>query len=231
MSKTLNQLVQNITEEEVKNLEQLSVKEELQRISQSKEGLKSLATAFYFVRYDFCRLNFVVGARCCSHESLWGGLARNLYEELGGKKGVSHNQLYRDFLVSVDAPGEDDLQEPEFAQQFNFAWDKFCRESSLAEALAAIAIYEIFDVPDYQLLLQVMQEAKVKQTGLHFFQVHAVAQHFEMFEETMTWLFEQEGGEAAFQKAKEFVFQTQTQMWSGLIDHLQEVTQTSLCLV
>ncbi|MCC3422944.1 MAG: iron-containing redox enzyme family protein [Microcoleus sp. PH2017_01_SCD_O_A] len=222
-------LVEIMVYEEDSILDKLAVEADLSKLSSKVDGLKRFAEAFYFVRYDFCRLNFIVGERCCTNEFLWAGLARNLYEELGGKNGLSHNQLYRDFLSCVDARPENSLQEPEFARHFNFAWETFCRKAPLAEALSAIAIYEIFDVPDYQLLLRVMKKADVSQLGLRFFQVHAAAEHFGMFEDVVSWLREQEGGESAFNRAKEFVFQTQTEMWRGLIAHLQE--QTTDCCV
>lgn len=222
-----NTLVNNILLEEQRILSELAVESDLNKLSNNSEGLRSFAEAFYFVRYDFCRLNFIIGERCCSNEFLWAGLARNLYEELGGKNGVSHNQLYRDFLSCVGAHAENFLQEPEFARQFNLDWEKFCRQAPLAEALSAIAIYEIFDVPDYQLLLRVIKKADVPQQGLRFFQVHAVANHFEMFEDIVSWLREQEGGEESFNRAKDFVFQTQTEMWRALIEHLQG--QATLC--
>jgi pyrroloquinoline quinone (PQQ) biosynthesis protein C len=202
-------------------IQELMLDEELGDIVMTPAGLRRFSEAFYFVRYDFCRLNFIVGERCCNNELLWSGLARNLYEEMGGKNGISHNVLYRDFLSSVGAGEESTLKEPEFARQFNASWESFCREASLAEAISAIAIYEIFDVPDYQLLLRVMKKAGVAQQGLKFFHVHAVANHFEMFEDVIPWLQTQEGGEAAFSKAREFVFHTQTKMWRGLVDHLQ----------
>jgi pyrroloquinoline quinone (PQQ) biosynthesis protein C len=217
-----NVLVNEIVCEEEYILSELAVETDLNNLSINLEGLRNFAESFYFVRYDFCRLNFIVGERCCSNEFLWAGLARNLYEELGGKGGVSHNQLYRDFLSSVNARPEKSLQEPEFAHQFNLAWETFCREAPLSEALSAIAIYEIFDVPDYQLLLRVMKKAGIPQRGLRFFQVHAVANHFEMFEDVMAWLGEQESKKGDFKRAKEFVFHTQTKMWRGLIEHLRD---------
>jgi pyrroloquinoline quinone (PQQ) biosynthesis protein C len=219
-----NMLIESIVYEEEFILEKLKLEYEIMNILNSLNGLNQFAESFYFVRYDFCRLNFILGERCCTNEFLWAGLVKNLYEELGGKSGRSHNQLYRDFVSCVDARPENAWQEPEFARQFNLAWETFCRKAPLAEALSAIAIYEIFDVPDYQLLLRVMKKAGVSQRGLRFFQVHAVANHFEMFEDVVSWLREQEGGEEAFSRAKEFVFQTQTEMWCGLIAHLQEKT-------
>ncbi|WP_264322506.1 iron-containing redox enzyme family protein [Zarconia navalis] len=210
-------------------LKELAVEKSLYCLTCDFEGLKRFAEAFHFVRYDFCHLNFIVGERCCDREFLWGGLAKNIYEELGGKNGQSHNQLYRDFLASIGAREDVFLEEPEFASQYNRALQTYCRQAPIPEALFAIAIYEAFDIPDYQLLLRVVKQAGVSQQGLRFFQVHAVANHFEMFEDVVTWLRQQEGGETAFHRAKEFVFKIQTKMWCGLIEHLQE--QTTDCCV
>lgn len=213
--------VDEISSREESVIQELMLEKEFGNIVAETDGLKKFAETFYFVRYDFCRLNFIVGERCCTNEFLWSGLAKNLYEEMGGKNGVSHNQLYRDFLQCAGAEKEGQIEEPEFAREFNQSWETYCRKSSLAEVLSAIAIYEIFDVPDYQLLLQVMKKANVPQQGLKFFNVHAVSNHFEMFEDVVSWLKDQESGEESFDRAKEFVFQTQTKMWRGLVEHLQ----------
>jgi pyrroloquinoline quinone (PQQ) biosynthesis protein C len=186
-----------------------------------KNGLVDFGEVFHFIRYDFCRLNFIIGARCCNNERLWAGLAKNLMEELGGKHGITHNQLYRDFLQSIGARPEEKLECPKFAQDFNNTWEEFTRNAPLMEALSAIAIYEIFDVPDYRLFLEVLEQAKVPEAGLTFFRVHANAHHFEMFEDTVEWILQQEGGQEAFDKATEFVFETQRKMWIGLTECLQ----------
>ncbi|MEL6159893.1 MAG: iron-containing redox enzyme family protein [Cyanobacteria bacterium J06627_32] len=214
------ELVAEIATKEKTVLKELALQERLKEAVATENGIIKFAEAFYSVRYDFCRLNFIVGERCCNNEVLWSGIAKNLYEELGGKSGLSHNQLYRNFLSCVGARQEGSFQDPEFARRFNLSWEVFCRQSSIEEALLAIAIYEIFDVPDYQLLLEVMDDRKVPKKGLTFFKVHAVSEHFSMFEDTVAWLKKQEGGEKAFVKAKNFVFQTQTRMWKELLDHL-----------
>jgi hypothetical protein len=224
MLNSLNLIVESIINEEKSVLAELDLENYLSREVQDPEKLKQFAQIFYFVRYDFCRLNFILGERCGTNEFLWAGLARNLYEELGGKSGDSHNKLYQDFLASIGCDPEESLPRPEFTHQFNLTLENYCRNAPLSEALSAIAIYEIFDIPDYQVLLRVMKKAGVSQQGLRFFQVHAVANHFELFEDILPWLKEQEGGEAAFARAKDVVFQTQTQMWRGLMVHLQELS-------
>jgi pyrroloquinoline quinone (PQQ) biosynthesis protein C len=184
-------------------------------------GLIEFGEYFYFIRHEFCKLNFIVGARCSNDEMLWSGLAKNLIEELGGKNGITHNQLYRDFLKSIGARTEDKLECPAFAKEFNVSWEEFARTAPLMEALSAIAIYEIFDVPDYQMFLEILERAKVPEEGLIFFRVHANAHHFEMFEDTVAWILTQEGGQEAFDRAKDFVFETQRKMWIGLTECLQ----------
>ncbi len=224
----LSFLVQEILREEETILQKLELEKIFTNVTSNPYGLKKFAENFYFIRYDFCRLNFIVGERCCHNEVLWSGLAKNLIEELGGKKGVSHNHLYRDFLSCVGIKSEDELIEPDFAAQFNQSWETFCRTSSVAEALSAIAIYEIFDKPDYQLLFNIMKNVGIPPRGLRFFQVHSVAEHFEMFEDTISWLMTQEGGEEAFITSKNFVFQTQQKMWLDLLESLTHVKQTVL---
>jgi pyrroloquinoline quinone (PQQ) biosynthesis protein C len=219
---TLSQIVETVIAKEESNLIELDVKARILQAISDPSRLRKFAEAFYFVRYDFPRINFIVGERCGVNELLWRGIAGNLIEELGGKNGPSHNQLYRDFLSCVGIDNERSLQEPLFANKFNTHWESFCRNASLEEALSAIAIYEIFDQPDYQLLLDVLQEANVDQRGLRFFYVHAVAKHFEMFEDTVKWLMDQENGQAAFESAMKFVFTTQREMWKGLLEDLSD---------
>jgi pyrroloquinoline quinone (PQQ) biosynthesis protein C len=221
-NKGLAQLVESVFLKEELLIEEVGIKSLLRNYILKTEGLQSFAESFYFIRADFCCLNFTIGERCHSDERLWSGLARNLMEELGGHGGQSHNQLYRNFLSSVGARNEQELQSPEFAKVFNNSWRSFAKNAPLMEALSAIAIYEIFDAPDYKLFLDVLTEAKVPEEGLHFFRVHANAHHFAMFEDTITWLMEQEGGEQAFANASEFVFDTQRKMWLGLIECLQQ---------
>ena len=213
-------LVKTILTEEETILRELELESRLSKLTSTAEGLRKFAEYFYFIRYDFCRLNFIVGERCCHNEFLWSGLAKNLIEELGGKNGISHNQLYRNFLTCAGIASEQELKEPDFAARFNQSWETFCRTSSVAEALSAIAIYEIFDKPDYKLLLNVMKNAGIPKQGLIFFQVHSAAEHFEMFEDIISWLMIQDGGEKAFINGRNFVFETQKRMWLDLLESL-----------
>jgi pyrroloquinoline quinone (PQQ) biosynthesis protein C len=221
MSKLFN-LVEDIIAEEEAVLRQLDIENCLHRVVSKADGIRQFAEIFYFVRCDFPTLNFIVGERCGVNEFLWSGLARNLIEELGDRNTPSHNQLYRDFLSCVGANTKCLVDEPTFASQFNKTWKIFCREAPLEEALSAIAVYEIFDQPDYKLFLRAMQKAGVPETGLHFFQVHASAEHFGMFEDIVSWLREQPGGQEAFTRGKEFVIQTQKKMWLGFMESLQK---------
>jgi pyrroloquinoline quinone (PQQ) biosynthesis protein C len=213
----LSNLVQEIIVEEEAILKELDIENRLYKAVDTSYGLKQFAKVFYFIRCDFPTLNFIVGERCGVNEFLWSGLAKNLIEELGNGNTPSHNQLYRNFLSCVEVSTEDLAKEPLFSFQFNETWRKFCREAPLEEALSAIAVYEIFDQPDYKLFLRTMQKAGVSEAGLHFFHVHAAAEHFEMFEDIVSWLREQPGGKDAFARGKEFVIKTQKKMWLGLI--------------
>ncbi|NJO93538.1 MAG: iron-containing redox enzyme family protein [Hydrococcus sp. RM1_1_31] len=165
----LSNLVKEVIAEEEAILIELDVENRLCEVVTKSEGLKQFARLFYFVRCDFPTLNFIVGERCGTNEFLWSGLARNLIEELGDGKAPSHNQLYRNFMDCVGASTKDLVDEPLFSSKFNENWRKFCRESPLEEALSAIAVYEIFDQPDYKLFLRAMQKAGVPEAGLDFF--------------------------------------------------------------
>jgi pyrroloquinoline quinone (PQQ) biosynthesis protein C len=217
----INELVSQILSQEESLIEEMKVRSFLEIFVADGANLKSFAEIFYFIRTDFCGLNFMVGERCHSNERLWAGLVRNLVEELGERGGQSHNQLYKNFLSSVNTEIEPHSKSPKFAENFNALWRNFAKTAPLMESLSAIAIYEIFDIPDYQMFLDILTKASVSEKGLHFFRVHANAHHFAMFEDTIVWLMEQDGGEQAFANANKFVFDTQRAMWAGLIECLQ----------
>jgi pyrroloquinoline quinone (PQQ) biosynthesis protein C len=212
----LSNLVEEIIAEEEAVLANLQIEKFLAGFVSSSEGKKRFAEIFYFVRADFPTLNFIVGERCGNNDFLWAGLARNLVEELGGGTKQSHNQLYRNFLNCVGSKTELLGDEPDFSADFNQSWRIFCREAPLPEVLSAIAVYEIFDQPDYKLFLRVLTNADIPEVGLRFFQVHALAEHFDMFEDIVVWLREQPGGYEAFEAGRKFVIQTQQKMWLGL---------------
>ncbi len=180
----------------------------------------AFAEAFYFIRVNFVHLNFLLGARCPTHELYWGGLAHNLMEEMGGEHGPAHNELYRWFLQDAGITGEDSLRRPAFAAKFDDEWDDFVQNAPLEEALGAVAVYEILDNPDYQMLLNVMSRAGVSPRGLAFFQVHAKAAHFELFEDYFRHVSQKPGGMDSLHRANDFVFRTQRDMWAGLLDNV-----------
>ena len=211
-----------ITNAEADLLDSLQVSKRLYESLMADGGLRRFASAFYFIRVHFVKLNFIVGSRCPTHELYWAGLAHNLMEELGGESGTPHNELYRWFLKEAGVPNENSLECPPFATRFNHVWEEFARDAPLEETLGAIAVYEIFDNPDYQMLLNVMSRAQVSARGLVFFRVHAEAAHFDLFEDYFRHISNQQGGIACLEKAKDFVLRTQKEMWAHLLEHLTE---------
>jgi hypothetical protein len=67
-----------------------------------------------------------------------------------------------------------------------------------------------------------MQKNGVSKRGLRFFNVHAQAQHFNLFKDVVSWLKKQERGEEAITNAIDFVLNTQRMMWTGLLNSLRE---------
>ena len=212
--------LQQVSASEKALLAALGIERKLKTYLTSRPSLTRFAEAFYFIRVHFVKINFIVGARCPTHELHWGGLAHNLMEELGGDVGPSHNELYRWFLNDAGIADENSLTCPEFAAYFDKKWEDYARNAPLEDALGAIAVYEIFDNPDYQMFLNVMSHSGVSDRGLIFFKVHAKAAHFELFWEYFRHASNQPGGGKAIQRATDFVLQTQREMWSGLLDHL-----------
>jgi pyrroloquinoline quinone (PQQ) biosynthesis protein C len=210
----------HVLDNENRLLKELDIQSRLIDLVKKPDGCKRFANAFYFVRYDFYRLNFIVGARCGPDERYWTGLAHSLYEESGGNGGKSHNQLYRDFLSDVGVKDENTLREPTFAREFNKSWVNFCTDSPFNEALSGLAIFEILDQPDYAMLFEVVKNADISPGGLLFFKIHAQAEHFDFFEEIVDTLGKTPGGRASLERAAAFVIQNQRMMWQGLLQCL-----------
>jgi pyrroloquinoline quinone (PQQ) biosynthesis protein C len=219
-SSDAGQFVAAIAGRELEILEDRNVESALIRHFNTPNGLQKFAVGFYFIRVHFVKINFIIGARCPTHELYWAGLAHNLMEELGGESGPSHNELYRWFLNDAGIADENSLSCPKFAAGFDKKWEDYARNAPLEDALGAVAVYEIFDNPDYQMLLDVMSHTGVSERGLVFFKVHAKAAHFELFEDYFRHVSNQPGGTKALKKATDFVLETQKEMWSGLLDYL-----------
>jgi hypothetical protein len=217
----MSEFVKKVLREEGELLSELALRKRLLRLLCDRRQLARFAKSFYFVRYGFYRLNFIVGARSGPDETFWSGLVLNLAEELGGFRTPTHNALYRSFLSEAGISSEKGLLEPRFAALFNRRWEHFCAKAAFAEALAGIAVYEVLDQPDYALLLEVMKNAGVGRKGLHFFEVHAQARHFDLFEGSMSQLWKSPKGREALRKAACFVNKTQRMMWDGLLRHLE----------
>jgi hypothetical protein len=214
---------EHVIESEEKIFKELDLADRLFRICGTREGLKKFAEAFYFVRYKFYKLNFIVGARSDPDERSWRGIVENLMEELGGSHdGVSHNELYRRFLAEAGGAPEGQLTEPLFAKEFNDGWEHYAYNAPFDELLAAIAVYEILDNPDYQLLLTITQNTGVSGKGLVFWKVHAGAVHFALFEEFANRMFATPGGAAIIEKAAGYVLAVQRKLWVDLLRHLEQ---------
>jgi pyrroloquinoline quinone (PQQ) biosynthesis protein C len=210
-----------VIESEIKLFTKLNLSEKLLNICSSPDGLKKFAEAFYYIRYKFYKLNFIIGTRCGPDETFWRGLVENLLEELGGLHGVSHNELYRRFLQETGIPSEKLLVEPAFTVNFNDTWESYAFEAPFEEVLAAIAVYEILDNPDYQLLLNLTSALGVNDRGLEFFKVHAGAVHFELFEDFANRMFASEEGTKIIEKSAQYVLQVQAKLWNDLLTHLE----------
>lgn len=215
-------LKDRVVEMESQVLADLDVEKRLQKVVGTTEGMSLFAEAFYFIRYDFCKLNFIVGAKCPPHEKYWSGLVKNLLEELGGGMFKTHNQLYRDFLLETTGKKENMLAQPKFAQDFNEMWELYCKQNSYKHGLLAIGLYEALDNPDYQLLYTCVKYANVSDLGSKFFVVHANADHYEMFEDIIEEIDEGEDTKKLEEEVLCFVIETQKYMWESLLEWLEK---------
>ena len=223
-------LMSHIAEKEAALLYELCVKERLSEIVSSKIGLSAFAQEFYYIRYDFCRLNFIIGAKCPPHEKYWSGLTKNLLEELGGGRGATHNQLYREFLWESSQKNESELKPPKYAIEFSNKWEEYCRNKHYSEGLLAIGMYEALDNPDYDLLYEVVKQTGISDKGLKFFLVHAKAEHYEIFEEIIEEIQINEDDASRVKGVADFVIDTQRFMWVNLLNSLEKsLTKASSC--
>jgi hypothetical protein len=214
-----------LRDREEATLVDLKVISRLRHTVATADGLARFAEAFYFIRCDFVRINFLIGSRCGRSEVEWGGLARNLYEELGADHGKTHNQLYREFLAAAGCTSEGNLREPRFARRFNTTWTRFATSEALTTALFAVAAYEVLDGPDYSALHDALRGA-IPSGGLEFFRIHAAAEHFELFGDLCDRITDV-GQAAAFRKGAAFVLKQQHLMWKGLLQHLEMMAARS----
>jgi hypothetical protein len=210
-----------IVDKEQTLLKALEVRERLSYILSNRNGLCLFAEAFYFIRYNFYKLNFIVGAKCPPHEKYWSGLTKNLLEELGGGQALTHNQLYRQFLWESSNRNEDELTQPKFTVIFDNMWGQYCSASSYKEGLLAIGLYEALDNPDYQLLYSVIKGTGISRNGLEFFRVHAQASHFEIFEDIICEIEGENPNPEFIEGAINFVINSQQFMWSGILSWLE----------
>ena len=225
---TAPMLVEAVVRAETDLLAELRVEQRLADVLSTEDGLRNFGETFYFVRYDFCRLNFLVGARCGANDRFTTGIVRNLCEEHGLPRGRSHNQLYRDFLDAVGARPESCLHEPDFAARFNARWHRYCTEAPLPQALSALGVYEVLDNPDYALLLRLMKRVDIHKSGIPFFAVHASAHHSELFDDIISEFLDKDADRSYVDKAARFVIDTQRRMWCDLMSHLQAVVSLSV---
>lgn len=214
----LRELEASVTASETEVFEKLDLEARLGRCLREPGGVGRFGEAFYFIRVEFVQLNFLVGARVePAREELWRGLVRSLCEELGANGHHSHNALYRRFLAAAGAAGPTAEAAPDFARRFNDGWRRLAVTGSLEDALAALAVYEILDDPDYALLHRVLRPVGLTDADLEFFSVHASARHFDLFSDSPLVA---AGSPSLLNRAADFVLQSQEQMWRGLLEYL-----------
>lgn len=210
-----------VEKKELQTIATLGVVERLRRVANIEGGIQKFGIAFYPIRSSFVRTCFIAGSRCQMHEVLWSGLARNLYEEAGGGVTPAHNELYRRFLRSVGVFSDDGIEELPFSVEFNQAWRSFASEKPVEEAILAIAVYEIFDRPDYRAFVDAFEGVNDR-WDLEFFKVHAGVEHFEMFTPFVEWFYAKfPDAELRFHHVADFVLGKQERMWAGLLETLE----------
>ena len=227
----VNSLASSVEVYELNTLSKLAMVRRLRAVTSQPGLVKEFGRLFHPIRYSFVHVNFIVGARQEMHEIFWTGLARNLFEESGGGETPAHNEFYRRFLRSIGVASDRGIREVAFSRLFNERWRNFARDSSIENAVLAIAIYEILDRPDYKSLYDAL--IGIDQSwDLEFFRLHSVVEHFGMFSEFVGWYFSNvDQPQRNFDAVKEFVLDTQRDMWIGLLEgleHFNEVEKNNM---
>lgn len=215
----------SVIEAEQRLVDESRIRESLRRVAGSLNGVRAFAAAFYFIRSNFVRHNFILGSRLDRHERMWAPIVKNLVEELGGAEGTqpTHNELYRRFLESFGL-NEAELAPDPFAVSFDEMWTSFVRDAEIKEALLALGVYELLDGPDYSFMRDELRAGKAtSECALEFFEVHSEVRHFEMFEDAFEDIFADEASLEKLRRATVFVLETQKTMWQHLASHLDAV--------
>jgi hypothetical protein len=218
----LQQFRTRVHEQEVETLARHQVQSRLSRVCSTLAGVRGFAVAFYPLRYSFVQMAFVAGARAPMHEDYWCGLAQNLFEEAGEGHKASHNELYRRFLSSSGLDATMQVPVTDLSRRFNRSWFDYVREAPIDQAIAAIAIYEVIDSPDYRLLYDALRSSSIP-LDLKFFEVHASAEHFGMFARFFhAYLRQDTCSLEDFLPVAHFVLGLQEEMWIALLASLEE---------
>ncbi len=217
----LEQFRSNVYSKELEILSSNNVLDRLRRVCSTRDGLQTFAIQFYPIRYSFVQLAFAVGSRAPMHESYWYGLAKNLYEEGGEENKTAHNELYRKFISSIGLDPNMEVPETILSRSFNKTWFDFVLRAPIEQAIAAIAVYEIIDSPDYSALYEALREHS--SLDLKFFEVHSVAEHFSMFNSFFSKYLSKEGNSLEdFVPVADFVLNHQDFMWKELLSSIEQ---------
>lgn len=218
----LEQLRTKVLSRELAILSSNKVVDRLRGACSTRTGLQVFANEFYPIRYSFVQLAFAVGARAPMHESYWYGLAKNLFEEGGEDDKIAHNELYRRFISSIGLDPNMKVPETALSRSFNKTWFDFVSHAPLEQAIAAIAVYEIIDSPDYSALYEALRGLSPSY-DLQFFRIHSVAEHFSMFESFFSKYLSKQGNSLEdFIPVADFVLNNQESMWVELLSSIEQ---------
>jgi hypothetical protein len=185
----------------------------------STEQKQKFVKQFYHIRGHFYEMLWFLGSLAPSFEYKKVVL-QNITEEFGGKK--SHENLYWDFAteLGVDIQSEilSQTNNLKYIQDFDFSHKNWVITQKWEAVWGALSAYEKLDSVDYRKLLILASELNISEKGLHFFVIHAQAQHFETTENLLQkcWDSDSEAVIAGF----EFIKEAQMKVWKGLSEEV-----------
>lgn len=181
-----------------------------------KIQIETFILQFYHVRGHFYKMLWFLGSTAPNLEYK-KIILENIEEEFGGKS-VSHEQLYFKFAKEFEVNIIEEILNPKFnvrfIQDFNQNHLKFVLKQPWPAVWSAVCAYEALDNIDYKNLYTLAQTIGTSKSGLGFFRIHMVAQHFEHASILLQEIWDKD--QNAVKVAFEFIAENQLEMFVEL---------------
>lgn len=196
------------------------------QISQHWSALQKqkFAKVFYHLRGHFSEFLWLMGNFAPNIETK-NVILKNISEEFGEAR-LSHEQLYFDFSVALQADIQQEIvteeNYTEFARKFNKGHIQWLLEHSWNEKQAAFSAYERLDNIDYPHLLRLATSFNLPKKALLFFEVHTKVEHFDVTEPFLKAIWDKDP-QSIF-NGFSFIYSHQLKMWHNLSNTINQLS-------